>query len=345
MQNTIDIIEWQKYIDYKKKLIIENINNTIDLDNSEDNNKFINILKSIINIKIFNVSNFSFLALKILFASSFINPIILSNIINHDYNFKQNKNNENKNNNTNDTNGINNTNTNTNDNNIKNILLIIIDFVVQIEISLNYNCILFRHFINKAKFDLLQNETKQSCNIYNVYNVYNAFNDINKNITETINPSALILLFFKFLQKLSGNSKNNIFEKILNIEKENKSNIIIKSNINLNAKELLKTNTNMKLILDTFMLKINKNLLIDANNTIDNIDNKNIDNENIYLICSKYIISIVELFYNNFNYLINILEAFLNLPEEKKKEFNKIKILIQQLINDEIKICKELFNL
>jgi hypothetical protein len=332
MQNTIDIIEWQKYIDYKKKLIIENINNTIDLDNSKDNNKFINILKSIINIKIFNVSNFSFLALKILFASSFINPIILSNIINNDYNFKQNKNNENENNNTNDTND----NNNTNDNNIKNILLIIIDFVVQIEISLNYNCILFSHFINKAKTVSLHNEKIQ---------VYNTFNEINKNITKTINPSALILLFFKFLQKLSGNSKNNIFEKILNIEKENKSNIIIKSNINLNANNILKTNTNMKLILDTFMLKINKNLLIDANNTIDNIDNKNIDNENIYLICSKYIISIVELFYNNFNYLINILEAFLNLPEEKKKEFNKIKILIQQLINDEIKICKELFNL
>ena len=67
----------------------------------------------------------------------------------------------------------------------------------------------------------------------------------------------------------------------------------------------------MKHILDTFMLKMNKSLLIIANNNIDNkqLDNKTIVNENIYLICSKYIISIVELFY------------------------------------DEIKLCKELFNL
>jgi len=339
MQNNIDIIniiEWQNYIDYKKKVIIENINNTIDLDNSEDNIKFINILKSIINIKIFNVSKFSFLALNLLFTASFINPIILLDIINQDYsysftNIKNNIKNENENENENEN--------NTNYNNIKNILIIIIDFVVQIEISLNYNCILLSHFINKANFDLLQNEK--------VFNVFNVFNDINKNINESINPSTLILLFLKFLQKILGNSKTNIFDKILNIEKENKSNVIIKSNVRSNVNNILKTNINMKLILDTFMLKINKSLLIIENNNIDNtqLDNKTIVNENIYLICSKYIISIVELFYNNFNYLFNILESFLNLQEAKKDDFNKIKLEIQQLINDEIKLYKELFNL
>ena len=337
MQNNIDIIniiEWQNYIDYKKKVIIENINNTIDLDNSEDNIKFINILKSIINIKIFNVSKFSFLALNLLFTASFINPIILLDIINQDYsysftNIKNNIKNENENENEN----------NTNYNNIKNILIIIIDFVVQIEISLNYNCILLSHFINKANFDSLQNEK--------VFNVFNVFNDINKNINESINPSTLILLFLKFLQKILGNLKTNIFDKILNIEKENKSNVIIKSNVRSNVNNILKTNINMKLILDTFMLKMNKSLLIIANNNIDNkqLDNKTIVNENIYLICSKYIISIVELFYNNFNYLFNILESFLNLQEAKKDDFNKIKLEIQQLINDEINLCKELFNL
>ena len=152
---------------------------------------------------------------------------------------------------------------------------------------------------------------------------------------------------FKFLQKILGNLKTNIFDKILNIEKENKSNVIIKSNVRSNVNNILKTNINMKLILDTFMLKINKSLLIIENNNIDNtqLDNKTIVNENIYLICSKYIISIVELFYNNFNYLFNILESFLNLQEAKKDDFNKIKLEIQQLINDEIKLCKELFNL
>ena len=142
MAHNITIDEWQEYIDYKKQLIIENINNTDDLDISKDNIKFITILKSIINLKIFNISKFSYSAINLLIISSFINPIILYNIIKQDETIT----------NSEDTESNLDTNTNTNTNTtLTNILKIIIDFVVQIEISLNYHCILIIHFINKLQ--------------------------------------------------------------------------------------------------------------------------------------------------------------------------------------------------
>lgn len=344
MTNNITIDEWQQYIDYKKKLIIENINNTDDLDNSKDNIKFITILKSIINLKIFNISKFSYSAINLLIISSFINPVILYNIIKDD---KITKNFEGTYTESNlDTNINTNINTNTT---LTNILKIIIDFLVQIEISLNYHCILIIHFINKLQ---QQVHTQQQLQQQPHPQVFNSFSKIDKTITESIKPSTLILLFIKFLQKLGGGQKYNIFNKLLLFEKTNKSVITKKQNI----KELLQTNTNMKASLDTFIININK-YFINTSKKIDTPDT--ILNNNIYSICTNYIISIVELFYNNFNILFSILEHYILLNitetmkdtnnlleyENKKQELETIKISIKQLINDEIKLCKEVFRI
>ena len=334
MTHNITIDEWQEYIYYKKQLIIENINSLDDLDNSKDNIKFITILKSIINLKIFNISKFSYSAINLLIISSFINPIILYNII------KQDETITNSVEEYTESNLDTNTNTNTNTT-LTNILKIIIDFVVQIEISLNYHCILIIHFINKSQQQVHTQSQPQS-----QPQVFNSFSKIDKTITESIKPSTLILLFIKFLQKIGGGQKNNIFNKLLLFEKTNKSVITTKQNI----KELLKTNTNMKASLDTFIININK-YFINTPKIIDTPDT--ILNNNIYSICTNYIISIVELFYNNFNILFSILEHYILLNmndklleyENKKQELETIKISIKQLINDEIKLCKEVFRI
>jgi hypothetical protein len=90
--------------------------------------------------------------------------------------------------------------------------------------------------------------------------------------------------------------------------------------------------------------------MININNYFLNI----IDNINIYSICIEYIISIVELLYNEFNYLFDILEICIisnlkykniNFTEDKKQELDNIKNEIKKSINNEITICKELFKM
>ena len=93
--------------------------------------------------------------------------------------------------------------------------------------------------------------------------------------------------------------------------------------------------------LDTFMININNYFMKSKDR-----------NNNIYSICTEYIISIVELLYNEFTYLFDILEVCIienykykkiNFTEERKKELDIIKVQIKQLIFDEINKCKEIF--
>ena len=327
----MDYEEWQKYIDYKKTQILEQIDNTNNLDNSQNNKSFIEILKSIINFKIFNVSKFTFLALKLLETSHFIDSNIIINIIKNTVLIQpiqpippilsippiQ---------------PIHQT-------NIINIIKIIIDLVVQVEISLNYHCILIIHFINKVKL--------KHKSIHLQPKIFNIFNKIDNDISQLIKPSTIILLFLKFVKKLGGiqvtNNTNNMLDNIVNFINNNSSIACTKFNIQKSSEINLK----MKMYLDTFMININKYFI---NNSLDNHSLEN----NIYLICIEYIISIVELLYNNFNYLFNVLELCIianynykkiDFTEDKKQDLEEIKNNIRILINDEINICKNLFKI
>jgi hypothetical protein len=335
MSEILNENDWQKHIDYKKKNILEQIDKSNSLDNSIENKKFIDILKSIINCKLFNVSKFTFLAIKLLVTPLFIDSHIIFDILNNV--------NQNENDNQNDNQNVNmNMNMNINNNpnpetNLKNIIKLIIDFVVQIEISLNYHCILIIHFLNKVKLNKITE---------NRPNIFSTFSKIDNNITQSIKSSTIILLFLKFVRNLGGyqynESNKNIYNSLSNIITNFKNNSIICSNFNI--KKTSKISSNIKMYLDTFMININ-NYFINSN------ENSNL---NIYSICIDYIISIVEILYNEFNYLFDILELSIisnfnyknkNFTEDKKKELDNIKNEIKNLIINEINICKELFKM
>ena len=80
--NTIEFDDWQKYIDYKKLILLETIDKSNCLDNSNDNKAFITILKTIIDFKLFNISHIAFLLFKLLENSSIINSNVVHDIIN-----------------------------------------------------------------------------------------------------------------------------------------------------------------------------------------------------------------------------------------------------------------------
>ena len=89
------------------------------------------------------------------------------------------------------------------------------------------------------------------------------------------------------------------------------------------------------------MLDITNFFLIDKTKVFHNLDN------NIYTICSKYILNNVELIFNNFENIFNILELHLlkslNIDENKKKKLSYLKNVIKNLVDIEIDNIKKLF--
>jgi len=314
----ICIDDWKNYINNKKQYIIDQIDNSNNLDNSSENSKFIEILKSIINCKIFNVTTFSFLAINLLVNALFIDSEIIKTIIKDNNSLC-----------------IDIYSSSIQETNLKNIINIIIDFVVHIEISLNYHCILIIHFLNKVKS--IPDEKPD---------VFNIFNKIDNDISQSIKSSTIILLFLKFVRKISGcnhnDSRNNILDNIIKFIKNNTNNTCNANNI----KRVSTLNLKTKMYLDTFMININNYFMKSKEK------GNNVYNNNIYSICTEYIISIVELLYSEFANLFDILEVCIienykykkiDFTEEKNKELDIIRVQIKKLIFDEINKCKEIF--
>jgi len=115
-----------------------------------------------------------------------------------------------------------------------------------------------------------------------------------------------------------------------------------------NKKEI---NKKTKLYLDEFILDITKYFGLNNNN--NNNNNNNIKTisisqnsyQNIYSICSNYILNNTELVFSNFENLFNILEAQLlknlNINEERKLYY--LRNVIKNIINIEIDNIKKLF--
>jgi len=333
-QNKFNLTDWSNYIDYKKLLIIKKIDSTNYLDDSIENIKFIKILKSIIESRIFDISHISFLSIKLLEYT-----YIKSEIINDAFEIN-NSNTDSSNTNNND---------NDNDNNIKIILKIIVDFIVYIEITLNLHCILIVYFLKNIK-----HKNKNNSRYPKILNVFNKFNDAidnttinNTNINNTtidnhnelyINPSTLILLLLKLTNKLF----------IPNLEND-KTNII-KLHINY-IKSQKQSSIKFKMYLDTFIIKLTtyffkQNDENDVNNDVNNTNN-------IYKICIEYINLIIDLLFNQFNNLFDILETYLiisinnnekeDINKDKINNLNNIKNGIKKLLDTQINSIRELF--
>ena len=92
-------------------------------------------------------------------------------------------------------------------------------------------------------------------------------------------------------------------------------------------------------LLNILMPNLDENLI---NNTINYIIN-----QNIYLICNKYILNNIELIFNNFEYIYTILETHLlrsiNINENKKVKLSYLKNVIINIVDIEIDKIKKLF--
>ena len=174
---------------------------------------------------------------------------------------------------------------------------------------------------------------------------------INKNTITYIKPSTRILLIFKLLSKLGINnyneSSNNNYDNYDNYYlissflesslSQNDDNDEIKDNDdNSNGYDNESDNENMKYLNSKFTNYINTNkeinkktklyldtFMLDITNFFDN-NNNNLDSyQNIYSICSKYILNNTELVFNNFQNIFSVLEDYIlknineNLPKNE----------------------------
>ena len=217
--------------------------------------------------------------------------------------------------------------------NLKYIIKCIIEFVVKIEVSLNIQCLLFTDFINKINDN----------NDNNKPNIFKIFTTKTQIITSNINPSTSILLLLKLISKISiNNNDNNIYNDISNfineVDKEKYPNMTYMNMTYMNKKKDI--NKKMKIYLDDFML--------DIHNFFFKVSNNNSSN-NIYIICTKYILNNVDLIFNSFENIFNILEYHLltsvNINDKKKVKLSYLKNVIKNIVDIEIDNVKKLFNL
>ena len=223
MKHSLDINDWNKFIYNKKLKLINKIDKNDTLDKSSDSIKFNTILKDLAKSTIFNMSYTAFMTLKFL-ETTFIPSAIILNVMNIYSNSDMYKiliMNDNilaniKNN-------INYIKT------IKFIIILIIDFVVTIELSLNIQCLLMTDFISKIDEEKyknnivnniendIENDTENDIenDIYNIMSlnnnnfkpkIFKMFNTLNQNTITNIKPSTRILLIFKLLNKLGINN-------------------------------------------------------------------------------------------------------------------------------------------
>jgi len=257
--NTLDIIDWNYYI-YKQKIkLIDEIDKNNSLDSSIDSFKFNNILKSIVTINVFNISYIAFMTLKFL-ETSFIPSEILLNVIDiySDEQMYTALNITNKNINTIT---INNTNKNYETYNyiktLKLIITILVKFIIQIEISLNIQCLLITNFIDKInnKNTHINNHTNQNDTFKP--KIFKLFQQSNNDICNNIKASTLILLLFKLINKLNITTyETNEYMTYLQETNTTETNNTNNNNLLncINHKKYINKKTNI--YLDTFILEI-----------------------------------------------------------------------------------------
>jgi len=333
--------EWKNHIDYKKSVIIQkynestksNVSNASNasrptyncLDNSKENKEFNNIFDSIIKTNSFDLSYISFKAIELL-SSVFIDTHIIRNALDIKQTEKEIEKKQEQEQTQTQTQeqeiGSESCNKNTlinkQEQDLQNIIKLIIELTVNIEIMLNIHYMLIKIFINKHT---ISNETRDD--------KHETINIDKLVIIDTINnsnilPSTLILLFLKLINKLGCMHLANeiiIFEQLqINNNNNNTSNI---------KKQNIEISLQMKCLLDTFILKIAKYF----DNVNNNVNNINIINNNIYSICSSYIVSIFDLFLYKFDNIFDILETYIikSKPNITEPDLIKLKDIRNQI--------------
>ena len=326
----LNLLKWQLHLEDKKTHILYIIDNSNYLDNSKDNLQFIKIIKSIIDCKIFDISRVSYLAIKIL-ECSFIKPQIIFNAMQQT-----------------ETNNLETNNLETNNletNNLETIIMLFIDMIIHIEIMLNLHCILIIHFLSKVGYNIKKNyKQNYNSNIINIFNKFDTLDTLDTLDTQnTIKQSTILLLLLKFINKLgsqykfnsldtqNANANNNVNSNTLflynlqhlihkintDTDTETKTETETTSINNITINKILKADSiKAKMHLDTFMLYINKYYILENNNISTEI-NCIIYNE-ISKVCITYIFSLIDLLFNQFDKLFDILEQYIILEKKQK---------------------------
>lgn len=222
--NMITYIEWDDFIKLNKIKLLNYIDKTSCLDNSNENQIFINNVKKILLMDIFNMSRISYLVFSFIniYVNKYLIHIIypLSNIAN---------------------------------NSLNPITLTLIEFItkliIYIEFTLNLHLfiIVYLTYINtNKKLDNPDNHNILKPKILTKLEI------ICTDVKKTIKSSSIILLLLKINSKLCNildNVTNDYISSLIKIIStiENKKNILV----------MIKTiNNKMTILLDTFMLAI-----------------------------------------------------------------------------------------
>uniref|UniRef100_A0A6C0EYF6 Uncharacterized protein n=1 Tax=viral metagenome TaxID=1070528 RepID=A0A6C0EYF6_9ZZZZ len=327
---TLTLTEWENHINHKKQKILKNININNVLDTTNENVKFINIIKSLMKSRLFTISNIAFLFIKML-ETTYIKPSIILHSVGIYYKDVYMNNVSNM---------IDESVNNTSDLVLESLLKLVVDLVVYFEIIININCLIIIKFLQNIYISSRQPK------------IFNRFQKLNNEAERSIKPSTLILLCLKFIRKIGVFKIEDKLIKLINDDPDDKNDTKRKLNIKL-QKMQNDVRIKMRQMLDTFMLKIDSFFEIDKDDRIeiDEFDDKN----NIYKICIFYITALIELFLNNFNILFEVLELYIikdisnndvssnNELPNKIQKLKYMKNTINNLLDVEFDDMKNLF--
>ena len=349
--------EWDEYININKQHMLDSIDNTLLIDKSQEHIQFINILKKIFNINIFNVSRITYSICTFLhiYINKHLCDIINTNLdgtirpeINLDGTISPEINLDNT-----IIPNLNNHNNNNNNNNIIIMLKLIIKLFINIEFILNTQFFLIIYILNKNKqqhtttpYTTPENtpdttpETKpettnETTTTHTNYKILMKITQICKDIDVNIKSSTIILLLLKMNSQLC----NYTILDIINNDLINNENSYSKT-INI-------FNNDINNLLDKFINDISQIIEYTDTHTDTHTDtntNTDIYTNTItykYILCVNYILDLSNLLYSMFNTSIDIFITYLIKENPEHTNFYNIKNNISDLLTNEIQILKQ----
>ena len=336
--------EWNKYININKQHMLDSIDNTLLIDKSQEHTQFINILKQIFNINIFNVSRITYSICTFLhiYINKHLCDIINTNLDGTNPNLD----------NLDDTIPI--SKINLDSNNIIIMLKLIIKLFINIEFILNTQFFLIIYILNKNKQQHTTTpdttsettpetttdtttETTPETTTHANYKILMKITQICKDIDVNIKSSTIILLLLKMNSQLC----NYTILDIINNDLINNENSYSKT-INI-------FNNDINNLLDKFINDISQIIEYTDTHTNTDIDTNTDTNTDIYtntitykyILCVNYILDLSNLLYSMFNTSINIFITYLIKENPTHTNFYNIKNSISDLLTNEIQILKQ----
>lgn len=302
---SITYYEWCDYIIIKKTKLLNQFDITSFIDNSNENDTFITILKKIFNMDIFNMSRISYLAFS--FLDIYINTY-LTDIFKNDKSNSIHK-------------------------NTTTYILIqfIINLIVHIEFVLNLHLFIIIYIIRKYTNDNTNDNTNEHNSGLSKPKILYKLDKICDDIQSSIKPSTTILLLLKINRKLCNIL--DVFDTSL---------LLKESGLIKHAKEL---NSKINNLLDAFILAIAKNTKCqNTTSTSTSTSTSAKANNNImierYELCINYILDLANILYMYFDIAFETFIKYLKIEntsnDNSQTRFDNTKKCIYDLLKSEL---------